>query len=174
MAAVLPSNPGDHWDQGQLRHLLPTVSDSRLRIKASFDAALTFTPHLNVGDRRVDGRMTDTAGECWVFDVDGLDAGRPYTLVLAGPNKALCEPWTLATFPRPDAPVDRCRVLFFSCAGGHESLGYLPIAVSNRLLRRALAFQPQAVVANGDHVYGDLATHQTRQEQTDKSEGHHA
>ena len=109
-----------------MRHLLPTVSDSRLRIKASFDTALTFTPHLRVGDRRVDGRMTDTAGECWAFDADGLEAGRLYTLSLAGPDKALCEPWTLATFPRRDAHVERCRVLFFGCAGGHESLGHLP------------------------------------------------
>lgn len=33
---------------------------------------------------------------------------------------------------------------------------FLPPAVRNRLLRRALSFQPQAAVANGDHVYWDL------------------
>ena len=33
---------------------------------------------------------------------------------------------------------------------------FLPPAVRNRLLRRGLAFQPDAVVANGDHVYWDL------------------
>jgi len=32
----------------------------------------------------------------------------------------------------------------------------LPTTLRNRLLRRALSFQPQAVVANGDHVYWDL------------------
>jgi hypothetical protein len=158
MTPVLPSATSDRWDQGRLRHLLPTVSDSRILIKASFDTALTFTPHLRVGDRRVDGRMTDTAGECWVFDADGLDAGRLYTLSLAGPDNALCEPWTLATFPRRDARVERCRILFFACAGGHESLGHLPTSARNRLLRRALSFQPQAVVANGDHVYWDQRT----------------
>ena len=49
-------------------------------------------------------------------------------------------------------------MLFFSCAGGHERLplGFLPSAIRNRLLRRALSFEPQAVVANGDHVYWDL------------------
>ena len=33
---------------------------------------------------------------------------------------------------------------------------FLPPAVRNRLLRRALSFQPHAAVANGDHVYWDL------------------
>ena len=33
---------------------------------------------------------------------------------------------------------------------------FLPPAVRNRLLRRALSFEPQAAVANGDHVYWDL------------------
>jgi hypothetical protein len=47
-------------------------------------------------------------------------------------------------------------VLFFSCAGGHDAFGFVPAATRNRLLRRALSFRPQAVVANGDHVYWDL------------------
>ena len=44
----------------------------------------------------------------------------------------------------------------FTCAGGHEGLGFLPTAVRNRMLRRALSFQPDAAIANGDHVYWDL------------------
>jgi hypothetical protein len=35
-------------------------------------------------------------------------------------------------------------------------LGFLPTAVRNRLLRRALSFAPDAAVANGDQVYWDL------------------
>ena len=46
-------------------------------------------------------------------------------------------------------------MLFYTCAGGHEALGHLPNAVRNRLLRRGLSFQPDAVVANGDHIYWD-------------------
>jgi hypothetical protein len=48
--------------------------------------------------------------------------------------------------------------MFFTCAGWHGRLpiGFLPTAVRNRLLRRGLSFGPQAVVANGDHVYWDL------------------
>ena len=47
-------------------------------------------------------------------------------------------------------------MLFFSCAGGHEAMKFLPPAVRNRLFRRGLSFAPQAAVANGDHVYWDL------------------
>jgi hypothetical protein len=50
-------------------------------------------------------------------------------------------------------------VLFFTCAGGPENTGpegNLPTVIRNRLLRRALSFQPDAAVANGDHVYWDL------------------
>jgi hypothetical protein len=47
-------------------------------------------------------------------------------------------------------------VLFFTCAGGHDALGFVPAATRNRLLRRALSFGPQVAVANGDHVYWDL------------------
>ena len=47
------------------------------------------------------------------------------------------------------------------CAGGHDGLrtkigSFLPTEIRNRLLRRGLAFQPDAMVANGDHVYWDL------------------
>jgi len=56
-------------------------------------------------------------------------------------------------------------VLFYTCAGGPDgdggsdalgAGGYLPTTLRNRLLRRALSFQPEAMVANGDHVYWDL------------------
>lgn len=48
------------------------------------------------------------------------------------------------------------RALFFTCAGGHDAFGFLPTALRIRLLRRALSFNPDAAIANGDHVYWDL------------------
>ena len=172
-AALLASLPADafaqrtnppaspQWDAGQLRHVLPTVSDTRMLIKASFTRALSAAPTLRVGAVAVRGRMTDTAGECWQFDAGGLAPGRRHTLSLSGANgRALCQPWSLATFPSADARPDRVRELFFTCAGGPENTGQpqgnLPTALRNRLLRRALSFEPHAAVANGDHVYWDL------------------
>lgn len=160
------------WDPGQVRHLLPTVSDTRMLIKASFTRPLAAAPTLRIGTTAVRGRMNDTGGECWQFYAGDLAPGRTYSLSLAGSNsRPLCQPWEVSTFPPPDARPDRCRVLFFACAGGQENTGqpdgFLPTAVRNRLLRRALTFQPQAAVANGDHVYWDLHSPGVPREQRD-------
>ena len=151
-----PSTRGA-WDRGSVRHLLPTVSDTQILLKASFDAPLSQPPTLRVDKATVPGRMTDTRGEMWAFHATGLAPTRRYALSLrTSTGRSLCQPWELATFPSPDARPERLRVLFFTCAGGHEALAYLPFAVRNRMLRRALSFQPDAAVANGDHVYWDL------------------
>ena len=60
-APTLPSSP--QWDAGRVRHLLPTVSDSRVLVKASFHAPLTEAPMLRVGSTTVRGRMSDTRGQ---------------------------------------------------------------------------------------------------------------
>src|SRR5215813_3608389 len=137
--------------------LLPTVSDSRMLIKASFNTPLSEAPTLSVGGTSVRGRMGDTQGEHWHFYATDLPPGRPYPLALVGVGgAALCEPWELATFPAPDARPEKFRLLIYTCAGGHELHKFLPTAARNRLLRRALSFAPDAVVANGDQVYWDL------------------
>ena len=144
------------WDAGALRHLLPTVSDTRMLIKASFNAAQSSAPTLQIGDTSVRGRMSDSRGEYWHFYATGLQPGRRYPLALIGSDGwTLSQPWELSTFPGPNDRPERFRVLFFTCAGGHEALGHLSPAVRNRLLRRGLSFQPDAMVAIGDHVYWD-------------------
>lgn len=153
--------PSESWDAGHLRHLLPTASATRFLLKASFVEPLAGAPTLRVGAATVTGRLTDTAGAHWQFRVDGLTPGRRYTLALLDASgSSLCEPWDLSTFPADDALPDHCRGLFFTCAGGSESdsvsHGNLPTPIRNRLLRRALSFEPDWAVANGDHVYWDL------------------
>lgn len=145
------------WDSGQARHLLPTVSDSSILIKASFVRPLTGPPTLRIGTRVVAGRMNDTRGEFWQFRAAELEPGRRYTLSLRDVNgRSLCDQWELSTFPPAGARPERFRLLCFTCAGGHDGLrSFLPAAIRNRLLRRALTFQPDAAVANGDHVYWD-------------------
>jgi len=157
------------WDTGRVRHLLPTVSDSRLLLKASFERPLSAPPTLRVGATPITGRMNDTAGEHWQFYATDLEPGRRYRLALQGADGAsLCQPWDLSTFPAPDSRPERFRLLFFTCAGGgpgtYEGIGQrsgnLPTAIRSRLLRRALSFEPDAAVANGDHMYWDLHTWQ--------------
>ena len=90
-AAVLAALPADAfaqrgappqshaWDAGQVRHLLPTVSDASILIKASFNQPLVGAPSLRMGDTVVRGRMNDTRGECWQFYATGLQPGRTFT-----------------------------------------------------------------------------------------------
>src|SRR5262245_25112889 len=66
------------WDAGRVRHLLPGVGDTRMLIKASFAEPMRTAPTLRVGARSVAGRVNDTRGEFWQFDVDGLEPGHSY------------------------------------------------------------------------------------------------
>lgn len=165
LAAQNSPPPATDWDTGRVRHLLPAASDTRVLLKASFDRPLSAAPTLRIGAQDVVGRMNDTAGEYWQFYATDLEPGRQHALSLFASNgSALCEPWSLSTFPAPEAQPERLRVLFFTCAGGPGGVysgvgdrsGFLPTAIRNRLLRRALSFSPDAAVANGDHIYWDL------------------
>lgn len=165
-AALVPSigRAEAPWDSGAIVHLLPTVSHDRALIKASFKAPLDQAPRLAMGAAVVRGERTDRYGKHWQFDVQGLAPARSYRLALDdGRGRALAESWTLATFPAPDARPERLRVLFYCCAGGHEALPpirgrtlFTSFEMRRRVLRRALSFQPDAAIANGDHVYWDL------------------
>jgi hypothetical protein len=159
--------PDPAWDAGQVRHLLPTASDTRILLKASFLKPLSAAPSLRIGSSTFRGSASDTEGSFWQFHATGLQPGKRYTLSLVGSDrKSLCQPWDLSTFPARTSQPESFRALFFTCAGGPENgdssttdtltKGNLPTAIRNRLLRRALSFQPQAAVANGDHVYWDL------------------
>ena len=161
-SAAHAATPAGGWDTGQVRHILPTVSDSRMLIKVSLATPQTEAPTLRVGATSVRGQMSDTRGELWQFHAINLLPGRPYRLSLTGARgRPLCQPWELSTFPGRDERPSQFRALFLSCVGGHEAMGFLAPAVRNRLLRRALSFKPQAVVANGDHIYWDLLSPNT-------------
>ncbi len=168
------------WDTGQVRHLLPTVSDTQILIKTSFTKPLDTPPSLRVGASTVHGIRNDTEGSFWQFHATGLQPGKRYSLSLTGAHaKRLCQPWDLATFPARTSSPESFRVLFFTCAGGPDGAsgpgpdaltsGNLPTTIRNRLLRRALSFQPQAAVANGDHVYWDLHTPRIPPERRDNT-----
>jgi hypothetical protein len=156
------------WDAGSVVHLLPTVSHERLLLKASFRQPQRLPPVLLVGGRKIRGITTDTAGLFWAFTAGGLEPGRKHQLqLLDSGGRPLCGPWPLATFPSPAETPGRLRLLIYSCAGGHDVLPdhkptdvsthrFLTLEVRRRMLRRAMTFAPDAVVANGDHIYWDL------------------
>jgi hypothetical protein len=158
----------NQWDNGDVVHVLPAATHDRFLIKTSFATAHRTPPVLLVDSRKIPGRTADTLGYFWGFDAAGLQPGRRYTLqLLDARGRALCDPWPLATFPAPDENPKSVRLLIYSCAGGHDILPdhmptdvsthrFLTLAVRQRMLRRAMSFAPDVVVANGDHIYWDL------------------
>jgi hypothetical protein len=156
-----PKDPG--WNAGTLAHLLPTVSHQRILLKASFEAPPVQPPRLKIGEEYFTGRMTDTRGFFWYFDAHGLNPDTIYQLVIQDASgKDLCDPWSLKTFPAPDAQPERLRLLIYTGLGGHDAhitwrgTGPLPLSIRRRLLKRALSLGPDALVSSGDHIYYDL------------------
>lgn len=156
----------DNWNAGEVVHLLPTANHERVLLKASFRQPLKEAPVLSAGGREVKGRRSDSFGRFWQFDVSGLQADTAYALqILDSRGRGLCAPWPLKTFPKPDATPERVRLLVYTCAGGDpEARGpggmevFRSLAIRHALLERGLAFQPDAIIANGDHVYQDQRT----------------
>jgi hypothetical protein len=163
--AAAAATAATSWQPGSVAHLIPTASHDRILLKASFTQPLppNSPPKLRIGKRTVPGQLSDSKGAFWFFDVPQLTPNESYTLQLTDSrNKPLCDPWPLKTFPAPNATPERFRVLIYTCAGGDQRLRgpkgprFLPLPIRHQLLDRALAFQPDALVANGDHIYWDL------------------
>lgn len=156
----------EHWNAGDLVHLLPLVNHRRLRIKASFREPRAEPPKLRVDARTVVGTRSDTRGRFWCFDLDGLAAARTYELQLTeSGGKPICDAWPLRTFPAPHAAVEHLRILVYTCGGGNGKaklpIGtpfFLPIEVRQRLLDRALSLPVDVAIGIGDQVYWDLET----------------
>ena len=141
------------WSAGEVAHLLPTVGVDRILIKLSTREPRAGAPVLRAGARSFTARATGTSGRFWLIDAPGLEPATEYELSLEGADGgALCDPWALSTFPDVTDRVSTVRLLVYTCAGGRN----LPMATKQRLLDRGLSFEPDAMVAIGDHVYWDL------------------
>ena len=155
--------PDDGWDAGSVLHLLPTVDHRRILLKASFRSP-PGEPVLRIGPARIPGRALDVAAEFYAFAAEGLEADTGYELRLErADGSPLCDPWPLRTFPPPQSTPKRFRLLAYTCAGGFDAFVhplhgriFQPTGIRQRILARGLALAPDAVVANGDHVYWDL------------------
>ena len=160
-----PGSSAGAWNAGPVAHLIPTASHDRILLKASFVAPLPAPPRLLVDGRAVDGTMTDLQGRFWRFDARGLRPAMSHELRLVDRGGApLTDAWPLKTFPAPDAAAERVRIVAYTCAGGYDGVvirgktGFLDMRARHRLLARALSFEPDALIANGDHIYWDQET----------------
>jgi hypothetical protein len=158
-----PYEEETNWSAGDVAHLLPAASHDRILLKASFHRPLR-AAHLQLAGREFEGRRSDAGGLHYSFDARALTPDRTHTLQLRdAAGDRLCDPWPLRTLPAPNAAPRRLRILLYTCAGGPEHFWtprfeepFIPIALRRRLLARALSFQPDVAIANGDHVYWDL------------------
>lgn len=153
------------WNAGQVRHIIPTASHERLLLKVSLASPATRPPTLRAGSLQVPGERSDAEGRFWRFDLRGLRPQTRYMLRLADAAGApLCDEWPLRTLPAPDARPSRLRILAYTCAGGYDAPAiagktlWLDMAARRRLLERGLGFEPDVVIANGDHIYWDQKT----------------
>ena len=153
------------WQPGLVRHLLPAVTHNRLLLKASVDRPLAAPPALRAGPRAATGLPLDSSGEFFSFDVVGLEPESTYELSLEDANGTpLCDSWPISTFPDPEAAPRRFRLLVYTCAGGHpatinsdtNSPYFVSIANRRKMLLTGLSYNPDAMIAIGDHVYWDL------------------
>jgi hypothetical protein len=158
-----PYTPNDGWDAGVIAHILPTASDTALRLSVSLKVPQN-SVLLRVGNQNVAGVQTDSAGQHWLFDATSLAPETTYLLQLFVKDQTpLCAPWPLKTLPSPESQPTHMRLLVYTCAGGSD-LSWTPVtgglfqpsAVRSRLLARGIAHKPDVIIANGDHIYWDL------------------
>jgi hypothetical protein len=57
------------WDAGRVRHILPTVSDSEMLVKVSFEGPQKAAPRLSIGTVTIPGFFFK-----WNVNADGLEA----------------------------------------------------------------------------------------------------
>jgi hypothetical protein len=155
----------DDWQAGDVIHILPTANHDRFLIKTSFERTRDRAPLLKMEDRTVAGTKTDIDGRFWRFDAEGLRPDTTYELQLTeADGTPITAAWPLKTFPDPAARPKSLRILSYTCAGGHDGAllkgksFFLNMAARRRLLKRAMSYRPDAVIANGDQIYFDLTT----------------
>ncbi len=146
---------------GDIRHILPTVTDTTFAISVSV-AQPTNKLHLSIDGKSVSGRKMDSKGRFWSFYADRLEAAKTYQLQLSDQQGSLGEAWPLRTFPARNSEPTTFKLLAFTCAGGADGLGmpsvqfFKPHTFRQNLFDAGLQEKPDAAIAIGDHIYYDL------------------
>ncbi|MEO7652615.1 MAG: alkaline phosphatase D family protein [Bryobacteraceae bacterium] len=163
LGSALVAGVASAWNQGTVRHILPTANHQRFLVKVSVAEPLARPPVLLAAGNKYTALRTDTEGHYWSFDVGGLKPATSHDLSLSDAHgKRLCDPWPLKTLPHPDERVSRFRLMVYTCAGGNEAQRldsgqqyWVSVHHRRKLFEAGLALQPDAMVAIGDHVYWD-------------------
>src|SRR5262245_58547703 len=99
----------DSWTADAIEHLLQTVNDRRLLLKASFARPLA-SASLVIGDRRIAGQGTDSEGKFWQFDAQDLNPNQSYRATLIDAvGRPLGDSWPIRTLPDPQDMPENLR-----------------------------------------------------------------
>ncbi len=164
--SVLAKTHEDNWNEGEVAHIIPGANHDRFLIKTSFKTKRNKAPQINIDGRNIIGHQTDPVGRFWQFDITNLKPDTNYILQLSEiGGSALCDPWPLKTFPAPGTMPKSLRIFAYTCAGGDDNMdpipgktSYLDMPTRRKLLAKGMSFDPDVVIANGDHIYWDLET----------------
>ncbi len=154
------------WNAGDIQHIIPTANHNRFLIKIAFKKKRRSAPEMTIDGRRIAGKQRDPLGRFWEFDVQNLKSNTTYNLQLIDSSGAmLCDAWPLKTFPAPGTMPKKLTILAYTCAGGDDKMlpipgktSWLDMGVRKHLLDKGMSFNPDLVIANGDHIYWDLKT----------------
>ncbi|TFF98396.1 MAG: hypothetical protein EU547_01650 [Promethearchaeota archaeon] len=157
-----PNHPDTNWNHGSVVHILPAASHNRLLIKTSYEHPVS-NPTLNVSGTIFNGDMMDTNGYFWRFDAQNLSANTTYQLNLKDSiGNLLCDPWPLKTFPDPNSEPEHLKMVVYTGSGGHDAcrswyeMGQLPLSIRQKIINRAMDFNPDIVIGTGDQIYYDI------------------
>ncbi len=145
----------------KIRHILPTVSSTSFGLSISLQRP-SKQLILKVRGQKSLGTQKDSQGRFWAFRIDGLEPDIEYDLQLSTEDGLVGSSWPLKTFPDPQSMPDHFRLLTYTCAGGGDGFGmpgrqfFKPHTFRQKLFDEALAEDPDAVIAIGDHIYWDL------------------
>ena len=165
---TLSSGNSRPFTQGDVEHILPSVTHERMLIKVSFTNSRPDSPKLNVSGQLVEGVATDLDRKFFTFDVAGLRPNTRYSLQLWDSNgENVTSPWPLRTFPDPDSHPTKFRLACVSCPGGVDEFivpspplpkatpQFQTLAFRQKVFQQVLASNPDALLVNGDHIYWD-------------------
>ncbi len=144
-----------------IRHILPTVTDTSFSISVSVGQPRRQL-RLSIDGNKVEGLRRDSKGRFWSFYADGLHPAKTYELQLSDEEGVLGQSWPLRSFPDRNAEPETFKLLTYTCAGGIDGLGipskqfFKPHAFRQKLFGEGLKEKPDAVIAIGDHIYYDL------------------
>ncbi|KLN63419.1 alkaline phosphatase D family protein [Vibrio sp. VPAP30] len=164
--AIAQDNSTEAWNAGDVKHIIPTANADRFLIKVSFHSRQKSQPYMAINGRKIPGKQSDPIGRFWQFDITDLKPDTQYKLQLVNSGgTVLCDSWPLKTFPAHGSMPEKVRILAYTCAGGDDNMSPIPgktswlnMDVRKHFLAKAMSFEPDLVISNGDHIYWDMKT----------------